>query len=150
MIPTETESKWSNIERIYDNMLTLAEINIPNRPCIQSFKHGRKISFLAIPTLEDLKSSFFESGDLVQEVGYPYKVTTMEDIISVAFLAQSPPGTLGHHDMISTVVSRIAEITEKHIRSFIQESISNGGTTKIFDADGLTEISLDGLLKKYY
>jgi hypothetical protein len=70
-------------------MLTSAEINIPNRPCISSFdKRNRPVSFLVIPIQEDLKYTLFEPGDLVQEVGYPLKVITKEDIESAAFLAQ--------------------------------------------------------------
>ena len=36
------------------------------------------------------------------------------------------------------------------IHSFTEKCISHGGTIKMFDADGLTELSPDGLLKKYY
>jgi hypothetical protein len=145
------ESELNQIERTYDNMLTSAEINIRNRPYISSFDNvNRPVSFLAIPTLEDLKYTLFEQTDPEQEVGYPLKVTTIEDIESTAFLAQCSPGTLGHHNMIPTVASRMTEIVTEHIHSFTEEAITLGGTARIFDADGLTQLSLDHLLKKYY
>ena len=67
-------------------VLTSAEINIRNRPCISSFDNlNRPVSFLVIPTLEDLKDTMFEPTDPAQEVGYPLKVTTNEDIESELF-----------------------------------------------------------------
>ena len=55
---------------------------------------NRPISFLVIPTLEALKSTMFESGDFVQEIGYSLEVARMEDIESAAaFMVQSTPGT---------------------------------------------------------
>ena len=151
MVAIEKQSELSQTDRMFDDMLTSAEINIRNRPYISSFDNrDRSVSFLVIPTLEDLRSTMFIPGDLVQEIGYPLKVTTKQDIESAAFLAQSPRGTLGHYGMIPTIVSRITEMLTEHIHSFIEECISHGGTAKIFDADGLTELSLDDLLKKYY
>ncbi|MGC2429018.1 MAG: hypothetical protein WA421_18435 [Nitrososphaeraceae archaeon] len=55
---------------------------------------NRPTSFLVIPILEDLKSTMFESGDFVQEMGYQLKVARTEDIESAAFMAQSTPGTI--------------------------------------------------------
>jgi hypothetical protein len=149
MTPTESEPELNQLNRVFDNMLTSAEINIRNRPYIHSFKEGRAI-FLVIPTLEDLKSTMFESGDLEQEIRYPLKITTKDDIESAAILANSPPGTVGHCSMIPTIVSRTAERVAQHIHSFTEECTSHGGTIAIFDADGLTKLSLDGLLRKYY
>ena len=58
------ESELSELDRIYDSMLTSAEINIRNRPYISSYDNSnRPISFLVIPTLEDLKSTMFKAGD---------------------------------------------------------------------------------------
>ena len=151
IVTTVNDSELSRLDRIYDSMLTSAEINIRNRPYIRSYDNSnRPISFLVIPTLEDLKSTMFEAGDLVQDVGYPLKVTTKEDIESAALLAQYPPGTLGHHDMVPTIVSRITKRTSELIHYFIEECISQNGTTKMFDADGHMELSPDGLFKKYY
>jgi hypothetical protein len=145
------DSELSQLGRIYDDVLTSAEINIRHRPCISSFDNlNRRVSFLVIPTLEDLKYTMFEQTDPAQEVGYPLKVTSKEDIESAAFLAQSPPGILAHYDMIPTLVSRITKIVTGHIHSFTKEAIALGGTTRIIDADGLTPISHDHLFKKYY
>lgn len=70
----------SQLDTIFDNTLTSAEINIRNRPYIGSVdKRNRPGSFLVIPTLEDLKCTVFEPGDLVHGVGYPLKVTTTKD-----------------------------------------------------------------------
>jgi len=119
------ESELSQFDRIYDNMLTSAEINIRNRPCISSYDQlNRPISFLVIPTLEDLKSTMFEAGDLVQEVEYPLKVTTKQDIESASFLAKSPPRTLGHYNMIPHIVSTVTEMLTRHIHGFTKECIS--------------------------
>ena len=138
-------------DRIYDKMLTSAEINIRNRPCISSFDNlGRPVSFLAIPTLEDLKLVLFEAGNLANDHGYPTRVTTMGDIESVAFLVRSPPGTIGSPDLIPDLVSQITRIISQDIQNFSKECNSNAGTTKILDADGLTELSLDTLLRKYF
>ena len=151
IVTTVNESELSQLGRIYNSMLTSAEINIRNRPYIRSFDNrDRRVSLLAIPTLEDLKYTLFEPSDLVQDVGYPLKVTTKQDIESAAFLALSPPGTLGHYSMIPTIVSRITEVLTEHIHSFTEECVSHGGTTKIVDAEGLTELSPEALLKKYY
>lgn len=145
------DSELSQLDRIYDDMLTYAEINLRNRPCISSFDNlNRPMSFLVIPTLEDLKYTMFSPTDPAQEVGYPLKITTMEDIESAAFMAQSPPGTLAHHDMIPVIVSRFTEIVTQQVRDFTNEAIAHGGKTRIIDADGLTPISQDHLFKKYY
>jgi hypothetical protein len=75
VVTTVNESELSQLDRIYNSLLTSAEINIRNRPYISSYDNSnRPISFLVIPTLEDLKSTMFEGGDLVQDVGYPLKV----------------------------------------------------------------------------
>jgi hypothetical protein len=109
------QSELNQFDMIYDKMLEYAKINIRNRPCISSFNNcNDPISFLVIPTLEDLKSALFEPGDLVQEVGYPLKVTTKDDMESAAFLTHSPPGTLSHHGMIPTVVSRITGMATEY------------------------------------
>ena len=91
----------------------------------------------------------FVPDDPTLEIGYPFRVTTNGEIETAAFLAQSPSGTLGHHTMIPSIVSAASEMVTAHINSFTDECKSQGGTTKIFDADG-TELSSDGLLKKYY
>jgi len=143
------DSELSQLGRIYDDVLTFAEINIRHRPCISSFDNlNLRVSFLVIPTLEDLKYTMFEPT--AQEVGYPLKITTKEDIESAAFLAQCLPETLGHYDTIPILVSRIIETVTGHIHSFTKEAIAHGGTTRIVDADGLTPISQDYLFKKYY
>ena len=83
IVTTVNESELSQLDRIYDSMLKSAEINIRNRPYIRSFDNlDRRVSFLVIPTLEDLKYTLFEPSDLVQDVGYPLKVTTKQDIES--------------------------------------------------------------------
>ena len=52
-----------------------------NRPCIRSYDAANhQISYMAIPTLEDLKQTLFPAGDLIIELGYPFKVTTKGDI----------------------------------------------------------------------
>jgi hypothetical protein len=143
------DSELSQLDRIYNDVLNSAEINIRNRPCINSFDNlNRPVSFLVIPTLEDLKYTMFEPT--TQEVGYPLKITKKEDLESAAFLAQCLAGTLGHYDMIPILVSKITEMVTGHIRSFTKEAIALGGTTRIVDADGLTPISQDYLFKKYY
>lgn len=59
-VTPEKELELTQLDRMYDNMLTLAEINISNRPCIRSFdSRNRPVSFLVIPTLEDLKHTMF-------------------------------------------------------------------------------------------
>lgn len=93
-------------------------------------------------------STIFVPDDHTLEIWYPFRVTKGE-LETAAFLAQSPPGTLGHHTMIPNIVSGASEMPTARIHSFTDECRSEGETTKIFDADG-TELSSDGLLKKYY
>jgi len=38
----------------------------------------------------------------------------------------------------------------EQVHDFNEECISHGRRTRIFDADGITKISMEGLLKKYY
>ena len=79
-------TELNQLDWIYNNMLTSAETNVHNRPYIRSFNNRKDpISVLVIPTLEDLKLTMFEPGDLGPEVGYPLKVTTKEDIESASF-----------------------------------------------------------------
>src|SRR4051812_38979150 len=119
-VTTVNDSELSQLDRIYNSMLTSAEINIHNRLYIRSYDNSnRPISFFVIPTVEDLKSTMFKAGDLVQDVGYPLIVTTKEDIESAALLAEYPPGTLGHHDKVPTIVSRITKMTSELIHNFI-------------------------------
>jgi hypothetical protein len=120
-------------------------MNFHNRPCVHSFDHlGRAISFLAIPTLEDLKLVLFEANDH----GYPIKVTTMGDIESVAYIA-GLPGSLGSPALIPDSVSLMTRMISEHIQNFCEECNNSAGTTKILDADGV-ELSLSALLRKYY
>lgn len=147
----DLETELTQSDHICDKMFTSAETNFHNRPRVHSYDHlGRSISFLAIPTLEDLKLVLFEAGNLANDHGYPIKVTTMGDIESVAFLVRSPPGTIGSPDLIPALVSQITRIISQDIQNFTKECNSNAGTTKILDADGLTELSLDTLLRKYF
>jgi hypothetical protein len=146
----ERDTELTQSDRIYDKMLTSAEINIRNRPCVRSYDNlGHPVSFLVIPTLEDLKLVLFEAGNLVNDHGYP-RVTTMGDIESVAFLVRSPPGTIGSPDLIPALVSQITRIISQDIQNFSKECNGNAGTIKILDADGLTELSLDTLFRKYF
>lgn len=49
--------EYRQLDVIYDQMLTSAEINVSNKPIIHSYDNqGRPVSMLIIPTLEDLKS----------------------------------------------------------------------------------------------
>jgi hypothetical protein len=38
----------------------------------------------------------------------------------------------------------------EQVHDFNEECISHGRRTRIFDADGITKLSMEGLLKKYY
>ncbi len=108
-----------------------------------------QISYMAIPTLEDLKQTLFPAGNLIIELGYPFKVTTKGDIETAAFLAEYPRGAVGHYSMITLIISSATKMVTRQIHSFTDACTSQGGTTKIFDANG-TELSPEGLLKKYY
>jgi hypothetical protein len=122
----------SRIDRIFDDMLTSTEINICSRPCIRSFDNlNHPISLLVIPTLEDLIHILFEPVYPELEVGYPLKVTGIEDIKSAAFLAQCPPGTLGTPAMISTVISRITKRLSEQLHDFTEECSSHSGSKNI-------------------
>jgi len=147
----ESYTALTQFDRICDNMFTSAEMNFHNRPRVHSFdKLGRSISFLAIPTLEDLKLVLFEAGNLANDHGYPIKVTTMGDIESVAYIAGSPPGSIGFPALIPDLVSLMTRMISEHIQNFCKECNNSGGRTKILDADGLTELSLNALFKKYF
>ena len=140
----ETEMTQSDL--ICDKMFTSAESNFHNRPRVHSFdKLGRSISFLVIPTLEDLKLVLFEANGH----GYPIKVTTMGDIESDVYLAGLPPGSLGSPALIPDLVSLMTRMISEHIQNFCEECNNSAGTTKILDADGV-ELSLSALLRKYY
>jgi hypothetical protein len=142
----DLETEMTQSDLICDKMFTSAESNFHNRPRVHSFdKIGRSISFLAIPTLEDLKLVLFEANDH----GYPIKVTTMGDIESVAYIA-GLPGSLGSPDLIPDLVSLMTRMISEHIQNFCEECNNNAGTTKILDADGSTELSLNAFLKKYF
>jgi hypothetical protein len=58
------------LHQVYDQMMNTAETNFFRRPVIQSCDNlGRKIAWLAIPTLEDLKYALYEPGDLILDLG---------------------------------------------------------------------------------
>jgi hypothetical protein len=70
----DLETELTQPDLICDKMFTSAEMNFHNRPHVHFFdKLGRSISFLAIPTLEDLKLVLFEAGNLANDHGYPIK-----------------------------------------------------------------------------
>ena len=46
IVTTVNESELSRLDRIYDSMLTSAEINIRNRPYIRSFDSGDRLSLI--------------------------------------------------------------------------------------------------------
>jgi hypothetical protein len=143
---TETEKY---LGKIFDEMLTSAEVNITNRPFIQSSdSHGTKISLLVIPTLEDLMSVLFVAGNLVEDYGYPSKVTTVEDIVTAAFLAGEY--VLASHDRVSGLARHVSRMLSYRLDLFKSECNHSAGTTKILDADGHTKLSLEGLFKKYF
>jgi len=147
----DLETELTQSDRICDNIFTSAEMNFHNRPRVHSFDRlGRSISSLAIPTLEDLKLVLFQAGILANDHGYPIKVTTMGDIESVAYIAGSPPGSVGSPALIPDLVSLMTRMISEHIQNFCKECNNSAGTTKILDADGLTELSLDTLLRKYF
>jgi hypothetical protein len=89
-------------------------------------------------------------GDLVVDYGYPSKVTTLQEIESAAFLARSALGTVSSPEYIPTLISHITKTISEDIQNFNKECNHYAGTTKIFDADGRTELSLDSLLTKYF
>ena len=96
-----------------------------------------------------MKYTLFPTDDISAEIGYPFKVTTKSDIETEAFLNGHNPGTLGNHSMVQLIVSLATKMVTRQIHSFTDECTSQGGTTKIFDVDA-TELSSEGLLKKYY
>jgi hypothetical protein len=82
----ELELIENQIDRIFDDMLTSAEINICNSSCIRSFDRlNHPKSLLVVPTLEDLKRTLFEPVYPEPEVGYPSKITTVQDIGTTNF-----------------------------------------------------------------
>jgi hypothetical protein len=69
-------------------MCTSAEINNRNRPYLESSSSGVKISSWFIPTLEDLKNCLVSNDD----PGYPYMITTTEDVKVAAAIAVENEG----------------------------------------------------------
>jgi hypothetical protein len=75
------------LDRVYDQMLTTAELNFFRRPVIESFDSlGHKVSWVTIPTLEDLKCSLYEPSGLIPDLG-PEKVITLQDIETAACIS---------------------------------------------------------------
>ena len=61
LIESEKSKQGEYLHQVFEQMLTTAESNFFRRPTIASFDNlGREISWLTIPTLEDLKCSLFE------------------------------------------------------------------------------------------
>jgi len=149
-----TSKNWDSfLLKVFDKMLTSAEINIGNRPRIQSFDGmGRPVSFLSIPTLRDLQDLLLERvepEDPSEKRRRNLKVITMQDIESETYLTYPDPSLEGVRKNLPIVVDNLRRMFSSLVRNFIDECIMHGGTTKIFDIDG-REISPDDLLEKYY
>jgi hypothetical protein len=106
---------------------------------------GRKIAWLAIPTLEDLKCALYEPGDLILDLG-PEKVFTMQDIETAAYMSDCS----GQFRFVPTLASLVMEHVSITLNNFKNECTRSGGTTRLFDIDGRTELTVDGFFKKYY
>ena len=144
----ETEV-WSQEDRLFDEMCNSAEIYNANRPYMESSSYGVKISTWFIPTLEDLKNSLFLNND----PGYPYMITTTEDVKQVADFVVKKEGlsseTLGSH--IATIIPIIVERIILSITDYQDECKAHGGTSRIFDAGSDRRVlSKDELVKKYH
>jgi hypothetical protein len=132
--------------RVYDQMLTTAETNFFRRPIIQSFDSlGRKLSWLAIPTLEDLKYALFEADGSIMDLGSE-KVFTMQDIETIAYLSDYS----SQLKFMSALASNVMKIVPNTIDNFKKECFSSGGTAKILDVNRDSELSLDEFFNKYY
>ncbi|HEY7079684.1 MAG TPA: hypothetical protein VH500_08285 [Nitrososphaeraceae archaeon] len=141
------------LDKVFDEMLTSAEINIASRPILQSFDAlGSRISFLVIPTLEDLKYLLFEPEDQTEKYSHQSKVTTIQDIESASFMGVGgfDPVAIGIRKNLPTVIFNLRERVSHIARNFTEECHNQGGTIKVFGADGITEISLDKIFEKYY
>jgi hypothetical protein len=130
-------------------MCTSAEINNLNRSYLESSSSGVKISTWFIPTLEDLKNCLVYNND----PGYPYMITSTEDVKEAAAVAVENEGSSGD-TLISHTPAIIPIMIERIIQSIIaieNECKAHGGTSRIFDAgNDRGELSGDELIKKYY
>lgn len=135
--------------RLFDDMCNSAEINNRKRPYMESSCYGVKISTWFIPTLEDLKNCLVLNND----PGYPYMITTIEDVKRVADIAVKKEG-LSSETLIShtaTIIPIIIERIIQAITDYQNECNAQGGTSRIFDAGSDRRVlSKDELVKKYY
>ena len=139
----------SQEDRLFDDMCNSAEINNRNRPYMESSCYGVKISTWFIPTLEDLKNCLVLNDD----PGYPYMITTTEDVKEAAAIVIEKEG-LSNETLIShtaTIIPIIIERIIQEITDYQNECNAQGGTSRIFDAGSDRRVlSKDELVKKYY
>ena len=146
VIEGEGSKQGAFLSGVYEQMLDNAESNFFRRPILESFDDlGHKITWLAIPTLEDLKCALYEAGDLVLDVG-PEKVFTMQDIETAAYVSDCSY----QMRFVPILASNVMEMVNITLNNFNDECLHSGGTTKIFDVDRHAELSPDDLFRKYY
>ena len=97
----------SQEDRLFDDMCTSAEINNRNRPYMESSSYGVKISTWFIPTLEDLKNCLVLNND----PGYPYMITTAEDVKKAATIVIEKEG-LSSKTLIASTATIIPLVIE--------------------------------------
>jgi hypothetical protein len=146
VIEGEGSKQGAFLSRVYEQMRDNAESNFFRRPILESFDNlGHAITWLAIPTLEDLKCALYEAGDLVLDGGSE-KVFTMQDIETIAYVSDCSY----QFRFVPALASNIMEMVNITLNNYKDECLHSGGTTKIFDVDRRAELSQDELFKKYY
>ena len=86
------------------------------------------------------------TGNTPQDMGLPEKVVNMHDIETAAYMSDSPI-PLGS---LQALASQIMAMVTSTVDSYRNECYRSAGTSKIFDLDQNTELSLDDFLRKYY
>jgi len=103
-------------------VLTSSASNFFRRPVIQSLDNlGHKISWLAIPTLEDLKCALYEAGDQILNLG-PQKVFTMQDIETAAYMSDCSY----QFRFVPRLASMVMEMVSKELENFKNACTSSG------------------------
>lgn len=132
--------------RVYEQMLDNAESNFFRRPILESFDNsGHRVSWLAIPTLEDLKYALYEASDSILDIG-PEKVYSIRDIETAAYVSDCSY----QFRFVPTLASLIRKMLSNTIVNFQSECSRSGGTTKMFEVNRSADLTVDEFFKKYY